>query len=60
MITLSFSKTPRFLHSYSSQESAETDKYVGDFAKLRVIERVAYNFNTVGSVWFGGRNSCQY
>ena len=43
------SKSPRFLHSYSSQESAETDKYIGDFAKLRVIERVAYDFQTLVS-----------
>ena len=46
-ITLSFSKSPRFLHSCSSQESAETDKHFGVFAKLRVIERVAYNFKTL-------------
>ena len=51
-ITLSFSKTPRFLHSYSSQESAETDKYIGDFAKLRVIKRVAYNFKTLEKFFF--------
>ena len=44
---LSFSKSPIFLHSYTSQESAETDKYIGDFAKLRVIERVAYKFKTL-------------
>ena len=42
-----FSKSPKFLHSYSSQESAETHKYSGDFAKLRVIERNAYNFKTL-------------
>ena len=35
------------MYSYSSQESAETDKYIGVFAKLRVIERVAYNFKTL-------------
>ena len=44
-----FSKSPRFLHSYSSQVSAETDKYIGDFAKLRVIEGVAYDFKTLST-----------
>ena len=42
-----FSKSPRFLHSYSSQESAETDKYVGVFAMLSVIKKGAYNFRTL-------------
>ena len=45
-----FSKSPKFLHSYSSQESAKTDKYIGVFAKLRVIERVAYNFKTLNVI----------
>ena len=37
------------MQSYSSQESAETYKYSGDFAKLRVMERVAYNFKTLAN-----------
>ena len=27
--------------------ASETEKYIGDFEKLRVIERVAYNFKTL-------------
>ena len=35
-----------------AENQLKTDKYIGVFAKLRVIERVAYNFKTLAySVW---------
>ena len=46
-ITLGISKSSRVLLSFFGQASAETVKNFNDFAKLRVIERVAYNFKTL-------------
>ena len=44
---LAFDFVLNIIIAHCGQESAETDKYIGDFAKLRVIERVAYKFKTL-------------
>ena len=44
-------KNTRFLQLLKLRISwDQTDKYLGVFAKLRVIEKVAYNFKTLGHI----------
>ena len=48
------------MHSYSSQELAKIDKHIGDFAKLRVIKRVAYNIKTLKNLNKSQKDAVNY